>query len=94
MKKIPVIEDNRDLRENTAEILELADYEVFTAENGREGLEVAISVQPDLVVCDIMMPELDGFAVLNVLFNHEKLRNTPFIFLQKQRKVNLGKVCN
>lgn len=81
MKKILVIEDNRDLLENTAEILELANYQVFTAENGREGLEVAVSIQPDLIVCDVMMPEIDGFAVLNILHNHEKLRNTPFIFL-------------
>ena len=81
MKKILVIEDNLEIRENTAEILELSNYQVFTAQNGKEGVEVALSTQPDLIVCDIMMPQLDGYGVLNVVHNNPNLRNTPFIFL-------------
>ena len=64
MEKILLIEDNADVRENTAEILTFANYEVITAENGRIGIEKAKQFKPDLVVCDIMMPELDGYEVL------------------------------
>ena len=60
-KKILIIEDDKLLRENTAEILELANYEVFTAENGKLGVEQARKQDPDVIVCDIMMPELDGY---------------------------------
>ena len=60
MKKILLIEDNIDVRENTAEILILANYEVITAKNGKEGVELALSAKPDLIICDIMMPTLDG----------------------------------
>ncbi|HKG68426.1 MAG TPA: response regulator, partial [Segetibacter sp.] len=81
MKKILVIEDNLEIRENTAEILELANYEVSTAENGKQGVEKALSTHPDLIVCDIMMPQLDGYGVLNIVHNNPNLRNTPFIFL-------------
>ena len=81
MRKILVIEDSEPIRENTAEILELADYEVFTANNGKEGIEAALVNEPDLIVCDIMMPELDGYGVINILHNNPKLRNIPFIFL-------------
>ena len=54
MKRILIIEDNAEVRENTAEILELANYEVATAENGKAGVELALKIKPDLVVCDIM----------------------------------------
>lgn len=81
MKKILLIEDNEDVRSNTAEILELSSYEVFTAENGKEGLEKAISIKPDLIICDIMMPVLDGYGVLHALQKNESIQNTPFIFL-------------
>ncbi|HEX5034448.1 MAG TPA: response regulator, partial [bacterium] len=60
MKKILLIEDDPAVRENTAEILELAHYEVLTAENGKKGLQRLAEFSPDLIVCDIMMPELDG----------------------------------
>ncbi len=60
MKSVLVIEDNADIRENTAEILEMAGYKSFSAENGKRGVELAIKEKPDLIVCDIMMPELDG----------------------------------
>jgi CRP-like cAMP-binding protein/CheY-like chemotaxis protein len=81
MKKILLIEDNDDVRDNTAEILELSNYEVIVAENGKVGVEKAISHLPDLIICDIMMPELDGFGVLHAIQKHAPLKNTPFIFL-------------
>ena len=60
MKKILLIEDNPEVRDNTMEILTLANYDVITAENGRVGVELAQREKPDLIICDIMMPELDG----------------------------------
>jgi DNA-binding response OmpR family regulator len=81
MKKILLIEDNEDICNNTAEILELSNYKVITAENGKTGLEKAIAEQPDLIICDIMMPVLDGYGVLHAVHKNEKIKNTPFIFL-------------
>lgn len=81
MTKILLIEDNHDVRENTAEILELANYTVFTAENGKLGVEKAMQEKPDLIICDIMMPVLDGYGVLHMINKHEELKNIPFIFL-------------
>lgn len=80
-KSILVIDDNTALRENTAEILELAGYKTFTAENGKQGVDVALSEKPSLIVCDIMMPELDGYGVLHLLRKHPETQNIPFIFL-------------
>ena len=81
MKKILLIEDNADIRENMAEILELTNYIVFTAENGKTGVETALRENPDLIVCDIMMPALDGYGVLHMLKKNAVTKNTPFIFL-------------
>lgn len=81
MKKILLIEDNQNIRENTAEILELANYKVFTAENGKVGVEAALEHKPDLIICDIMMPVLDGYGVLHLLHKNPAIQNTPFIFL-------------
>ena len=81
MKKILLIEDNDEVRENTAEILELANYQVITAENGKMGVELAIQEIPDLIICDIMMPELDGYGVLHILNKREDTDKIPFIFL-------------
>ncbi|MBB5621384.1 CRP-like cAMP-binding protein/ActR/RegA family two-component response regulator [Pedobacter cryoconitis] len=80
-QKILIIEDNDDIRESTAEILELADYEVFQADNGKTGVEMAHSHLPDLILCDIMMPELDGYGVLYLLNKSPETAATPFIFL-------------
>jgi CheY-like chemotaxis protein len=80
-KKILVIDDNNDIRENTAEILELAGYKTFTAENGKRGVEVALKEKPSVIVCDIMMPELDGYGVLHLLRKNPETQNIPFIFL-------------
>jgi len=81
MKKILLIEDNDDVRENTAEILELSSYRVISAPNGKVGIEKAIKEKPDLIICDIMMPVLDGYGVLHAIHKNEQLKNTPFIFL-------------
>ncbi|HEY6953766.1 MAG TPA: response regulator [Flavisolibacter sp.] len=81
MKRILVIEDNKEILENTAEILQLSHYEVFTASNGRAGVELAIKNRPDLIICDVMMPELDGYGVLHIIQNRPDLRHIPFIFL-------------
>jgi CheY-like chemotaxis protein/CRP-like cAMP-binding protein len=80
-KTILVIDDNNDIRENTAEILELAGYKIFTAENGKRGVEVATREKPSVIVCDIMMPELDGYGVLHLLRKNPDTQNIPFIFL-------------
>lgn len=81
MKKILLIEDNTEIRENMEEILELAGYKVFTAENGKEGVAAAIKEQPDMILCDIMMPVLDGYGVLHMVQRNTDLQRTPFIFL-------------
>src|SRR5215212_2947666 len=80
-KSILVIDDNTDIRENTAEILELAGYKTFTAENGKQGIDIAIKEKPSVIVCDIMMPELDGYGVLHLLRKNADTQNIPFIFL-------------
>jgi len=92
MKKILVIEDNDEVRENMAEILELSNYKVSAAANGKQGVEMALAQQPDLIVCDIMMPVLDGYGVLHLLSKHEETATIPFIFLTaKAEKADLRK---
>lgn len=81
MKKILLIEDDTALRENTAELLELSHYEVITAPNGRVGITLAKENHPDIIVCDIMMPEVDGYGVLQELSIHPATSPIPFIFL-------------
>lgn len=95
MKTILLIEDNLDVRENTAEILELADYKVLTAENGKIGIELAKKNLPDLIICDIMMPELDGYGVIHVLGKNPETASIPFIFLTaKTEKADMRKGMN
>ncbi len=81
MKKILVIEDTDNVRDNICEILETENYEVHSAENGRLGLELAIHIQPDLVLCDIMMPEMDGYETLKEMRKNVATSTVPFIFL-------------
>lgn len=91
-KIVLIIEDNQDIRESTAEILELANYKVYTAENGKIGVELAQTNLPDIILCDIMMPELDGYGVLYLLNKIEQTANIPFIFLTaKAEKADLRK---
>lgn len=80
-KRILLIEDNPEMRENTTEILELDGYVVYTAENGKEGVSLAEKEKPDLIICDIMMPVLDGYGVLHLLSKKEETAGIPFIFL-------------
>lgn len=95
MKRILIIEDNPVIRENTAEILELADYKVYTAENGKHGIELAKSIIPDLIICDIMMTDLDGYGVLKILNKNKMTSGIPFIFLTaKSSKSDLRKGMN
>lgn len=81
MATILLIEDNRDILENTAEILEMSNYKVITATDGKAGVKLAEETRPDLIVCDIMMPVLDGYGVIHLLHKKDELRNIPFIFL-------------
>ncbi len=81
MKKVLLIEDDRQLRENTAELLELANYRVFKAADGKQGIASAISVLPDVIICDIMMPNADGYEVIETLAKNPKTKGLPFIFL-------------
>lgn len=97
MKKILVIEDNAEVRENLVEILELSGYQVITAEDGKIGVEIALRDMPDLVLCDVMMPRLDGFGVLNILSKKSITADIPFVFLTAKteksdfrRGMNLG----
>jgi len=92
MKKILLIEDNPEVRENTSEILSLANYRVITAENGKMGVEAALKEKPDLIICDIMMPELDGYGVLHILSKNPETASIPFIFLTaKTEKTDIRK---
>lgn len=81
MKTILLIEDNHKVRENIGEILELAGYYVLNAENGKVGLGIIKQTIPDLIICDVMMPELDGYGVLHVLSKNPETSGIPFIFL-------------
>lgn len=95
MKKILLIEDNPEVRENTYEILSLANYNVVAAENGKVGVELAQKEKPDLIICDIMMPELDGYGVLHILSKNDQTANIPFIFLTaKTEKTDIRKGMN
>jgi CRP-like cAMP-binding protein/CheY-like chemotaxis protein len=95
MKRILLIEDNLEVRENTSEILLLANYNVITAENGKMGVELAQTEKPDLIICDIMMPELDGYGVLHILSKSEETAGIPFIFLTaKTEKMDIRKGMN
>ncbi|HET9056736.1 MAG TPA: response regulator [Chitinophagaceae bacterium] len=88
MKKILLIEDNDEIRSNTAEILELSNYKVIEASNGKIGVEKALQYNPDLIICDIMMPVLDGYGVLHAIHKNDLIKNTPFIFLTAKAERN------
>ncbi|MFD1314839.1 response regulator [Namhaeicola litoreus] len=81
MKRILIIEDDQIVRENTAELLRLANYHVFTAEDGKIGIDKAVQLLPDLILCDILMPVLDGYGVLQIVMRNEKLKGIPFVFM-------------
>lgn len=85
-----MIEDNLDVRENLEEILQLSGYDVQGAKDGKEGVNMAKQWQPDLILCDIMLPVLDGFGILQILSKDPFLQNIPFIFLTA--KTELGDI--
>ena len=80
MVSIVLIEDHTDILESTAELLELEGYQVITAKNGKEGLQKIKQTQPDLIICDVRMPEMDGLALLASLGLRKDLKWIPFIF--------------
>ncbi|MBI3135656.1 MAG: response regulator [Bacteroidetes bacterium] len=95
MKKILLIEDNEGIRESTAELLELADYVVITAADGKTGVELAKTSKPDIILCDIMMPKLDGYGVLSILSKNPETYSIPFIFMSaKSDKMDIRKGMN
>lgn len=76
-----MIEDEPEMRRNIAKLLRFRDYEPIEAENGRKGVDLARQEKPDLILCDVMMPELDGYGVLKTLQQDANLALIPFIFL-------------
>jgi len=95
MKTVLLIEDDLVLRENTAELLALSKYKVITASNGKTGVSLAKKHQPDIIICDIMMPELDGYGVLKTLSKSKKTKYIPFIFLSaKTERTDVRKGMN
>ncbi|MCG6134210.1 MAG: EAL domain-containing response regulator [Nostoc sp. LLA-1] len=81
MVKILVIEDEESVRENLLDLLEAEDFETITAANGKIGINLAVSNVPDLILCDMMMPEIDGYGVLTALRQEPLTATIPFIFL-------------
>jgi len=81
MNRILVIEDEPEMRRNLVTVLQMEGYEAIAAENGLKGLDLAKAHGPDLILCDVMMPELDGYGVLQALHEDGRAAQTPFIFL-------------
>ena len=97
MKKILIVEDNADVRDNMCDILALAGYEPLSAADGRDGIAKARTESPDLILCDVMMPELDGYGMLKILGEDEATATIPFVFVTAKseqedlrRGMNLG----
>lgn len=88
MKTILVIEDNTEIRENTAEILELSGFKVVTASSGQEGLSRATDPVPDIILCDIMMPQVDGYEVIRQLKSNPLTASVPFVYLTARGEKN------
>jgi two-component system, sensor histidine kinase and response regulator len=90
MKKILVIDDAEFILESTSTLLEFEGYEVFTASNGEIGFNIAMEIIPDMIICDISMPKMNGYAVLDKIRNSTQLSTVPFIFLTAfTEKVNM-----
>ncbi len=87
-KKILIIEDQEDVRENIAELLDLSNYEPITASNGKEGVKKALEVKPNLILCDIMMPEMDGYEVIYLIGKNPEIASVPFIFLTAKSEMS------
>jgi len=90
MIRILIIEDDKSIRENTAELLELEGYIALTATNGYTGLEKIKLQLPDLIICDLRMPEMDGFTLLRQLGEDSRYKRIPFIFFSaKSEKLEI-----
>jgi CheY-like chemotaxis protein len=81
MKTVLIIEDNLDIRENTGEILELTGFRVLSSEDGRHGITLAVDEKPDVILCDIMMPGIDGYQVFKELKANQATSSIPFIYV-------------
>lgn len=81
MALILLIEDNLEIRENITEILELTGHEIVVAENGTDGIAAAKEKMPELILCDVLMPETNGYEVFNALKATDSTANIPFIFV-------------
>jgi len=86
--KILIVEDNEPIRENTTELLELYQYDVMSACNGKEGLNIALLYKPDLILCDIMMPVMSGYHLLELVRNEPLLKDCRFIFFTASAEKN------
>ena len=84
MKRILIIEDDQEVREDLKDILELLDYRVTTADNGKSGVQLALKERFDLILCDVVMPLIDGFGVLNILRKKPSTKNIPFVLLTEK----------
>ena len=80
MKKILIIEDNIEIRENLIEFLEISGYATIATDNGKKGIELVKECNPDLIICDVIMPTMNGYEVLCLLLDTTKTLNIPFIF--------------
>lgn len=93
MTRVLVIEDDEKIQESLLDLLELRKYQVYVAGNGREGIRLAEEHQPDVILCDVMMSNLNGFSVLQAIRAVPALTNTPFIFLSalsEQKYIDMG----
>ena len=81
MKTVLIIEDNLEIRENTTEILELKGFKVINADNGKDGMLAATKHSPDIILCDIMMPQMDGYLVLKDLKKNPSTAHIPFVYV-------------
>ncbi len=92
-QKILLVEDNENIRENTTEMLELFNYIVFTASNGEEGLDIALQQTPDLILCDIQMPVMNGYHLLEQVRKLPVLNNSRFLFFTascEKKEIDMG----
>lgn len=89
MKKLLIIEDDKDIRENLSEILTSEGFTVIVADNGKKGVELAKVELPNLILCDMQLPELNGLAVLKLLKTSATTLHIPFIFLSGFSDKNL-----
>jgi DNA-binding response OmpR family regulator len=80
MKTILLIEDTKDILENLTEYLEIEGYKILVANNGKEGVDLAREFIPDLIICDVLMHEMDGYEVLRLLLDTAETHEIPFIF--------------